>query len=123
MATTDTWKKKICNLMKSKNLKPEDNAPLIETLSDILAQRDKVYKEYKDKGSEPVVEYTNKAGATNMSKSPYLLLWNDLNTIALAHWRELGLTPASYKKITGDKPKSEKKGGLVAALEAIQGQL
>lgn len=123
MATANKWKKTICDLMQSRDLKPEDNAPLIATLSEILAQRDKVFKEFKDKGGEPVVAYTNKAGATNISKSPYLVLWNDLNTSALTHWRELGLTPASYKKITGDKPKSEKKGGLVAALEAIQEQL
>ena len=53
-------------------------------------------------GAEPVREYTNKAGATNLTKNPLLILWDDLNKSALAYWRDLGLTPSSYKKLAGE---------------------
>jgi hypothetical protein len=53
-------------------------------------------------------------------KNPLLMLWNDLNTQALAHWRELCLTPTSYRKMTGSQPTSDKKtSALVEALKAL----
>ena len=65
---------------------------------------------------------SNKAGATNLTKNPLLVLWDELNKTALAYWRELGLTPSSYKKITGEGArKEEKKKGLAAALAEIEG--
>ena len=49
------------------------------------------------------------------------MLWDDLNKSALAYWRELGLTPSAYKKMTGDAVKKEKAaGGLAAALREIE---
>ena len=93
---------------------------VISTLADILEQRDVVYQQYIDGGCEPVREYTNKGGATNLTKNPLLVLWDDLNKSALAYWRELGLTPSSYKKMTGDAPKKEKGGGLAEALKSLE---
>ena len=52
-----------------------------------------------------------------MTKNPLLVLWDDLNKSALAYWRELGLTPSSYKKMTGDTVKA---GGLAAALASVK---
>lgn len=50
-----------------------------------------------------------------------LVLWDDLNKTALAYWRELGLTPSSYKKLTGTGAKQEEsKKGLAAALASIE---
>ena len=93
---------------------------VVSTLADILEQRDVVYQQYIDGGCEPVREYTNKGGATNLTKNPLLVLWDDLNKSALAYWRELGLTPSSYKKMTGDSPKKEKVSGLAAALKNLE---
>lgn len=55
-----------------------------------------------------------------MTKNPLLVLWDDLNKSALAYWRELGMTPSSYKKMTGDAPKKEKGGGLAEALKSLE---
>lgn len=55
-----------------------------------------------------------------MTKNPLLVLWDDLNKSALAYWRELGMTPSSYKKMTGDAPRLEKLDGLAAALASIE---
>lgn len=41
----------------------------ILTLSAILEKRDQVEKAYQKDGRRPVIEYTNKAGATNLTKT------------------------------------------------------
>lgn len=82
---------------------------IIETLADILVEADNVKAKYIQDGSEPVILFTNKSGATNMVKNPYLMLWSDLNKDALQYWRDLGLTPAGLKKIKEEvvAPKKE----------------
>lgn len=92
----------------------------VETLADILEQRDKTKAEFKKSGGMPVIEYTNKGNATNMVKNPLLILWDDLNKSALAYWRELGLTPSSFRKMTGGAKEKEEKGGLAAALASLE---
>ena len=115
------WTSQIKMMMKAKQIDPEEYLPVVRTLADILEQRDAVYKEYKAEGSRPVVEYTNKAGATNCTKNPLLILWDELNTTALTYWRDLGLTPSAYKKITGDKPTgNDAASSLVAALQSLE---
>ncbi|MCQ2771198.1 MAG: P27 family phage terminase small subunit [Clostridia bacterium] len=87
----------------------------------ILEKRDEVENAYIESGEDPIVEYTNKGGSTNKVVNPALSLWDNLNKTALTYWRELGLTPSGYKKITGDKPKEEQKmSGLAAALASIE---
>ena len=94
---------------------------VVESLALILVQRDETRKEFEESGGRSVIEYTNKGGSTNMMKNPLLVLWDELNKTALAYWRELGLTPAAYKKLTGDGVKKEtKQKGLAAALAEIE---
>lgn len=119
--TKAKWISTIKNQLVALGTYNEVYNPAIETLAETLEQRDKTKKEFVDSGGLSVVEHTNKAGSTNMAKNPLLVLWDDLNKSALAYWRELGLTPSSYKKMTGDTPKKEKVSGLAAALREIEG--
>ena len=119
--TATKWKNLIKRQLSALGQTEKAYDSVISTLADILEQRDAVYQEYIDAGCEPVREYTNKGGATNLTKNPLLVLWDDLNKSALAYWRELGLTPSSYKKMTGDAPKKEKGGGLAEALKSLEG--
>ena len=112
------WKTKINKAVSANGTDPKKFAAIIDTLSAILEQRDDVYTRFIEEGAEKIVEYTNKSGATNAVKNPLLILWMDLNAQALAYWRELGLTPSAYKKITGDKP-AEKGSALVEALKSL----
>lgn len=82
---------------------------VISTLAQILEVRDLTYKQWVDEGSEPVIIHTNKAGEPNPTKNPLLTMVNDLNTQALAHWKELGLTASSLKKINESAIKVEVK--------------
>ena len=118
--TKGRWKTLIHSQLSLLGTDTEAYESVIETLAGILEQRDKTFKEFRDSGGKSVVEYTNKNGSTNKTKNPLLVLWDDLNKSALAYWRELGLTPSGYKKLTGDKPQKEKAGGLAAALAAIE---
>ena len=115
-----TWKSIIEGQMGALGIKIEPYSPVIATLCEILKQRDAVYRQYLDEGAEPVCEYTNKAGATNLTKNPLLILWDDLNKSALAYWRDLGLTPSSYKKLAAET-QPEKKSALTEALSKLDG--
>lgn len=119
--TAKQWKNLIKRQLKALGQTEKAYDSVISTLADILEQRDAVYIEYLADGGHPVREYTNKGGATNTTKNPLLVLWDDLNKSALAYWRELGMTPSSYKKMTGDSPKKEKVDGLAKALKSLEG--
>lgn len=117
---TGAWEKIIKKMCREKGITPKEYAPLITTLAGILEKRDDALDMYEGTGGNPVVKHTNKGGATNIVKNPLLILWDDLNKSALAYWRELGLTPSSYKKVSGDGPTKEKPSGLAAALMQIE---
>mgnify|MGYP005770416401 FL=1 len=115
------WKNLIKKQLTALGLQNDAYGSTVESLAAILEQRDKTFEEFQQNGGKSVIEYTNKGGSTNMTKNPLLVLWDDLNKTALAYWRELGLTPSSYKKLTGTGAKQEKsKKGLAAALASIE---
>ena len=118
--TAKQWKNKIAASLKQIKVDPKQYTAVIETLANILEQRDACLARYVEDGAEPVVEYTNKGGATNTVKNPLLIVWTDLNTQALAYWRELGLTPSAYKKMNGGIKSEEKGSALVEALKALE---
>ena len=113
------YKNKIIEACKAAGTYAPHFENVIKTLAEILEKRDEVAQVYKDLGNEPIIAYTNKGGATNFVKNPALVMWDDLNKSALAYWRDLGLTPAGLKKITGDNPSKAQKGSLAAALKDI----
>ena len=92
---------------------------VIKTLAEILEKRDAAEEIYQKTGGLPLVKHTNTHVATNDSKNPALMLWDDLNKSALAYWRDLGLTPAGLKKIDETAMQPKKKSALVEALKEI----
>lgn len=119
--TASKWKSKIKKHTVKLGTYQDCFDPVIATLADILEQRDKAKEQFEQTGAMCVIKYTNKAGATNPTKNPYLLVWDDLNATALAYWKELGLTPSAFRKMSGSSaPAEEKKGGLAEALKAIE---
>lgn len=116
---SEKWRRKIKDNLKKLGTYDAAYNSVINTLADTLEQRDKVYGNYKKNDEDMIVEYTNKAGKTNMVTNPKIVLWNELNKTALSYWKELGLTPSSLKKIGGARPE-EKPTGLAAALASIE---
>ena len=96
---------------------------VIDTLADILEQRDRAYQDFIDSGAETVITKISDRGAENIGKNPRLQIWSDLNTQALSFWRDLGLTPAGLKRIDEAAIKNEKKeSALEKALKNLGGQ-
>lgn len=90
---------------------------VIDTLASILERRDIIEAEWD---GEVIVEHTNRSGITNKEQSPTLRLVNDLNRDALTYWKELGLTPASLKRINESAMKEKKKeSALERALKSL----
>lgn len=119
--TAQRWRTKIKKATLKAGTYQDYFDSVIATLADVLEQRDKAKEQFEASGGGVVIKYTNKGGATNPAKNPFLLVWDDLNQTALAYLKELGLTPASLKKMTGSAAPAEvKKGGLAEALKAIE---
>lgn len=79
---------------------------VIAELARILEIRDDAEAQYKKMGGMPVVKHTNKAKQENIVKNPALVVITELNTTALAYWRDLGLTPKGLKSL-GETIKKE----------------
>ncbi len=116
--TKDEWKASITEATQSVNTYRTEFEPVIDTLANILAQRDAAFDEFIDSGGEAVTEFISDRGAVNLKKNPRLAVWMDLNNQALAFWRDLGLNPAGLKKLNESALKPEKKENSLA--EAIR---
>lgn len=92
---------------------------VINTLADILKKKDEAEELFKKSGGKMVVKHTNKGGATNLEKNPCVALINELNRDALSYWKELGLTPASLKRMKDDALNQKKESALAAALKEL----
>ena len=77
----------------------EEFEPVVARLAECYVRMQTTRAEYKRGGSQILVEYTNKSGAVNLQKNPLLTELDFLQKTALEMERELGLTPASLRKI------------------------
>ena len=113
------WKTKISANLKQIKVEPKQYEAVINTLADILEQRDACLAKYVEDGAVPIMEYTNKGGATNIEQNPALRLINDLNRDALAYWRDLGLTPAGYKRLNLEAAQAKSNDGFEKILSQL----
>ncbi len=117
-----TWAKKIrADMEKSGTYQPFFSG-VIDTLARILEKRDAAIKEFEDSGAQSVIEHTNRFGATNLVKNPRLQSIRELNRLALSYIRDLGLTPAAYKKIATAEPAHSGKDALSGFISALDTQ-
>jgi hypothetical protein len=115
------WKKKIKeSCIEAGTYKPFFDS-VIDTLAGIMETRDNAQEKFDASGGQTIVKHTNKGGATNIVKNPALAVLMECNAQALAFWRDLGLTPAGYKKLNADVIEKSTGGGLERLLEKITG--
>ena len=119
--TAAKWRAKIKKQCEDiQTFKPSFNSA-IDALAKILEQRDAALDLYKAEGCQLIIERTSDRGAINTSINPLVQLMDKLNNTALAYWKELGLTPLSFKKMAGSSvPAREKKSGLAEALRTLE---
>ncbi len=119
MANNETWERKITAACKEAGTYEPFFKLVIKQLALIMETRDDALKQFKASGGNPVVAHTNKAGATNIVKNPALAVINDCNQQALAYWRDLGLTPAGFKKLSGKDIAEKKEASFEDVLAGI----
>ena len=111
--TAKAWKADIIKQTKAVGTYQAAFLPAINATADLLAQRDQIYQQYEDEGSQAMVIRELDRGGKNRVENPLLKTWRELQAQALKHWQELGLTPASLKRINEAAIKSsEKKSAL-----------
>lgn len=87
--------------------KPEYDA-VIKQLADVLELRQGAIELYKKEGSKAATQFKNREGETYFKANPLLKTITDLDKDALSYWRDLGLTPAAYKKLSQKSDEAEK---------------
>jgi phage terminase small subunit len=122
MATTERqYKNEIVKRMKALGVYKDEFSPTIDRTAALYVHRDKIETEFAASGGNAVVKHTNKAGATNAIKNPFLSARDEVYSQLLAHERELGLTPSALKKINEASMKPKRSSSLADALKALGG--
>lgn len=119
--TAKSWITEIKKQMSLKGVDSSGFGNVIQTLAEILEQRDKLYKQYQDEGSQVMVLYVSDRGNENNIINPLLKEWQNMNRDALVYWRELGLTPAGLKKLNEDSMKPTESSALDKVLASLEG--
>ena len=119
--TRDEWKNEITESTRRVGTYRAEFGPVIDTLAGILEKRDKTEEQFQKTGGNAVVTHTNKGGAANLVKNPLLVVIGELNSQALAYWRDLGLTPSGLKKINEKALEKRKGNALAEALRELGG--
>lgn len=113
-----SWKRRIKKYCKDAGTyKPFFEGP-IDTLAELMEHRDQALAKFEEDGCQVVMEYTNKAGATNLVKNPSLQMVLECSAQALNYWRDLGLTSKSWQTMMKEEQlsSSTKPGSLEEAL-------
>lgn len=118
-----SYKNEIVKRMQAIGTYRDEFLPTIERLAALYCQRDKIERQFLESGGDAVILHTNKAGATNPTKNPFLTARDEVYSQLLSHERELGLTPSALKKMNEQALRSPVKAtGFAAALtEALNG--
>ena len=115
------WMRKIKAACKKAGTYQPPFTYIIETLAQIMEDRDKVHEQYVQTGAHPTIIHTNKAKEQNIVKNPMLVMEMDLNAQALAYWKEMGLTPGGLKRLNAEVVKDNQRqgGNLEKILEGL----
>ena len=108
--TSKAWETNIVKRMKEVGTYQTAFDAAIQATADLLEQRDKIYQQYVDEGAQAMVIRVLDRGGKNTVENPLLKTWRELQAQSLKNWQELGLTPASLKKINESAVKSAVKG-------------
>lgn len=119
--TERQYKNEIVNRMKALDVYREEFLPTINRLAALYCHRDKIEAQFAASGGDAVIKHTNKAGATNAIKNPFLTARDEVYTQLLAHERELGLTPTALKRINESSLKPKRQSAFADALKALSG--
>lgn len=110
------WKARIIEALDEISMNKPEFTLIVETLAEILEQRDRAFAEFVESGAQICIIKTSDRGAKNPGRNPCLAIWMELNNTALQYWRELCLSPAAFKRISAEAQKTD--SGILEALLA-----
>lgn len=113
------WRSKIKKLMAEHGIDALADSPAVADAARAAAAADAAWEQFVDSGGQPVLEQPNSNGHVVLKKNPLLLAWADMKSVTLAHWRELCLTPKSYRQSVGEVRK-DPSADFIEAIEAIE---
>lgn len=121
--TEPAYRREIRKRMQAVGTWREEFGPTVERLAVLYCQRDQLEKQFEESGGNPVIMHTNKAGATNPTKNPFLSARDEVYSQLLAHEKELGLTPAALKRMNEAalRPAKAASGFAAALQQALDG--
>lgn len=90
-------------------------------LAKIYVRIDEIETAYEESGRFPVITHTNKLGATNIMRNPYIAELDLLYEQALTYERELGLTAAALRKINESALHAREESPLAGMLRLVNG--
>lgn len=102
-AAVKRYRQQIVKQLEQLHIYKDEFLLIVNVYAETLAERDRVYKQYVDEGSQPVIEKTSDRGAKNTGKNPLLQTWCDLSELCRKLSNELGLTPAALKRLSDQK--------------------
>ena len=113
----------IVRRMKAVGTYRKEFSPTIDRLAALYVQRERIETQFRESGENAVILHTNKAGATNAAKNPFLTARDEVYTQLLSHERELGLTPSGLKKLNEAElhPRKQASGFAAALEQALNG--
>ena len=117
--TARQWKRQIVQQCTELGTYQESFTGAVSALADLLERRDEADEQCKAEGCQTTVERVSDRGAVNQVVNPLLKLWQDLNRDALAYWRDLGLTPAGFKRLNLETAQAKSQGGLESLLQKM----
>lgn len=117
--TADEWQSTITAQMRAKGLDSMCDSPVVRDTAMLAAEADRLWHDYQATGGNPVVKHTNVKGETNLERNPLLQAWLAVQAQTLANYRELCLTPKSYRQAVGEV-RTDKAADYLADIVAME---
>ena len=117
--TADEWQATITDQMRAKGLDSMCDSPVVRDTAMLAAEADRLWHGYQASGGNPVVKHTNVKGETNLERNPLLQAWLAVQAQTLANYRELCLTPKSYRQAVGEV-RTDKAADYLADIVAME---
>lgn len=112
-----TIKKQVIENMKELGVYKKEYKTTIDVFVDMIHQYETFTEEFEEMGYKVQEEYTNKAGATNMRKTPIYSAMEKLRMDISTYSNLLCLNPKSLESVTVESQNKSKLASVLSKLE------
>jgi phage terminase small subunit len=114
----ETIKKMVVGQMKSLGTYKPEYRTTIDIYAGMIYDYEVFEEDFKKSGQQVQEEYTNKAGATNMRKTPVYAAMEKLRIDIGTYSNMLGLNPKALESITAETNKKSKLASVISELDS-----